>query len=396
MTLKPIRTAADHKAATEKLKSLITSNRSGARSDDMEILVALLEKYERQHFRIDAPTPIAAIKLRMEQGGLTPRHLEPFIGSRARVSEVLAGKRTLTVEMIRALHDGLGIPYGSLIGKPEIDTADNIEVSRPILKRLQSFGLKVAADRIEDFLHQAFGNEQLPALLARRTRTQRASAKTDDTALLLWQASALVRASNTKTDVPFDRKFLTSRFFREIAKLSVLEDGPEEARKRLSACGIIFLINPVLPGTFLDGAAMLLNGKTPVIALTLRHDRTDNFWFTLLHELVHVARHYEALLQDQFAFFDDLDMATDDAREKEADELAQESLIPATLVQRVAWHSYSSNNDIENLANLAGVHVSIAAGRWQREHQDYRKFSRLIERNNIRQMMAPKLFDDNY
>lgn len=396
MTLKPIRTPADHMAATEKLKSMIASNRSGARSDDIEILVAIIEKYERQHFIIEAPTPIAAIKLRMEQGGLTPRHLEPFIGSRARVSEVLAGNRSLTVKMIRALHDGLGIPYESLIGKTEIETVEEIEVPRPVLKRLQSFGLKISADRIGQFIHQAFGDEPLPALLARRTRTQRASAKTDDTALLLWQAAALVRASKTNIPVVFDRKQLTARFLREIAKLSVHVDGPVEVRKRLAAHGIILLINPVLPGTFLDGAAMLLDKKVPVVVLTLRHDRVDNFWFTLLHELAHIARHYEALLKDQFAFFDDLELATEDDREQEADDLAQESLIPSALVERVGWHSYSSNDDIEELARLAGVHVSIAAGRWQRVHSDYRKFSRLIERNTVREVIAPDLFEGSH
>lgn len=396
MTLKPIRTAADHTAATEKLKSMIASNRSGARSDDIEVLVAIIEKYERQHFSIEAPTPIAAIKLRMDQGGLTPRHLEPFIGSRARVSEVLAGNRSLTVKMIRALHDGLGIPYESLIGKTEVESADELDVPRPVLKRLQSFGLKVSTDHIGEFIHQAFGNEPLPGLLARRTRTQRASAKTDDTALLLWQAAALVRAAKTNLPVAFDRKKITARFLRDIAKLSAHANGPAEARKRLAANGIILLINPVLPGTFLDGAAMLLDRKVPVVVLTLRHDRVDNFWFTLLHELAHIARHYEALLKDQFAFFDDLEMATEDDREQEADDLAQESLIPSALLELVGWHAYSSNEDIEALARLAGVHVSIAAGRWQRVNSDYRKFSRLIERNTIRQVIAPDLFDDSH
>ena len=64
------------------------SNRDGTHTDEIEVLTTVIEKYERQHFSIDAPDPVAAIKLRMEQGGLTPRQLEPFIGSRARVSEV--------------------------------------------------------------------------------------------------------------------------------------------------------------------------------------------------------------------------------------------------------------------------------------------------------------------
>jgi HTH-type transcriptional regulator / antitoxin HigA len=395
MTAKPIRTPAEHKAALRRLKTLILSNGDDSQSDEIEVMTALIEKYERQHFTINAPTPVAAIKFRMEQTGLTPRQLEPFIGSRARVSEVLGGKRTLSLDMIRALHDGLGIPYESLIEKPDVKEPQTFTVSQPVLNKLENIGLKITADRIEEFLHKAFGSQPLPALLPRRTRTQRASAKTDDTALLLWQAAALVRAAKYPPRISFDRKILTNRFLRELAKLSALPDGPKKAKELLTGHGIIFLVNPTFPGTFLDGAAMLLHEKIPIIALTLRHDRVDNFWFTLLHELAHLARHYNALLRDQFAFFDDLDLASEDEREIEADDLARESLIPSSLLTSINWHAYSANEDMQSLAANAGVHVAIAAGRWQREHADYRKFSRLIERNTIRNSIARELFKND-
>ncbi len=395
MTMRPIRTPADHKAALQKLKKLILLNKDSSQSDAIEVLTILIEKYEHQNIGIDAPTPIAAIKFRMEQADLTPRQLEPFIGSRARVSEVLGGKRALSLDMIRALHDGLGIPYESLIEKPEIRESQTFVVSQPVLNKLENIGLRITADRIEEFLRKAFGDQPLPTLLARRTRTQRATAKTDDTALLLWQAAVLVRAAKSASRKTFDRKLLTNKFFRELAKLSSLPDGPKQAKELLNAHGIIFLVTPTLPGTFLDGAVMLLRGKTPIIALTLRHDRIDNFWFTLLHELAHLARHYDCLLQDQFAFFDDLDLASEDERETEADDLARESLIPSNMFASVNWHAYSSNDDIESLASNAGVHVSIAAGRWQREHADYRKFSRLIERNTIRNSIASEIFNND-
>jgi len=103
--------------------------------------------------------------------------------------------------------------------------------------------------------------------LTRRTRTQRASAKTDDAALLLWQAAALIRAEKSPPRATFGKNLLTNKFLRKFAMLSVLPDGPERAKELLADHGIIFLINPTLPGTFLDGAVMLLHGKTPVIAL---------------------------------------------------------------------------------------------------------------------------------
>jgi HTH-type transcriptional regulator/antitoxin HigA len=371
------------------------SSKDGSQSDEIEVLNALIEKYERQNVTVEAPTPVAAIKFRMKQAGLTPRQLEPFIGSRARVSEVLTGKRALSLDMIRALHDGLGIPYESLIERPEVREPKTFTVSQPVLTKLEHIGLKITSDRIAEFLHKAFGDQPLPALLARRTRTQRASAKTDDAALLVWQAAVLVRAAKSSPRASFDRKLLTNKFFRDLAKLSSRADGPKQVKEFLTGHGIIFLVNPTLPGTFLDGAAMLLHGKAPIIAVTLRHDRVDNFWFTLLHELAHLARHYDALLQDQFAFFDDLDLASEDERETEADDLARESLIPSSMFANVNWHAYSSNEDIQSLAAAAGVHVSIAAGRWQREHTDYRKFSRLIERNTVRNLIAKELFGND-
>lgn len=393
MTTKPVRTRTDYDASTKRLRELILENRDGSLSDEVEVLRTLIEKYERDTFRIEAPNPIAAIKHRMEQSGLTPRDLEPFVGSRARVSEVLSGKRSLSLDMIRALRTGLGIPYEALIERSEVATPDEIAVSRPVLKKLEAIGLKLSANRVSDFIQSAFGPQQLPSFLARRTRTQRASAKTDHTALLLWQAAALVRAREIKPPVPFDRGQLTEAFFREVAQQSARKSGPRKVKEFLARHGIIFLVNPTLPGTFLDGAAMLLDGETPIVALTLRHDRIDNFWFTLLHELAHIARHYDALRQDQFAFFDDLDLASEDEQEAEADELARDSLIPPHLLARANWRAHTANEDLISLANEAGVHVSIAAGRWQREHSDYRKFSRLIDRNTLRSTIGRGLFD---
>lgn len=395
MTVKPVRTPADHKAALRNLKTLILSNGDGSRSDEIEVLTAVIERYERQNIAIGAPSPVAAIKLRMAQGGLTPRQLEPFIGSRARVSEVLSGKRALSIDMIRALHNGLGIPYASLIEKSDAEKVDDFQVSRPILKKLQSIGLDVSSDNVEKLLFDAFGDRRLVALLARRTRTHRASAKTDHAALLLWQAAALVRAAETIPRIPFNRAHLTTSFLRDVARLSSLPDGIKRVKNLLLDYGIIFIINPTFPGTFLDGAAMLLNAEIPVVVLTLRHDRVDNFWFTLLHELAHITRHYDVLLHEQCAFFDDLDLASEDDREAEADQLACESLIPSHIIKTRNWHAYSANEDIESLACAAGVHISIAAGRWQREHSDYRKFSRLIERNTVRRSIANELFEDS-
>ena len=383
--MKPIKTENDYERAIRDLRQLLESNEAGSNSDKIEVLTALIERYERNAIQIEAPTPIAAIKFRMEQGGLTPRDLEPYIGSRGRVSEVLSGKRDLSLDMIRALHEGLGIPYESLMQRADVEEEARFEVSKPVLNKLTQLGFRLNSRNINDFIKSMIGLNFKPAL-ARRTRTQRSSAKTDSVALLVWQAAVLAKASQCTALSKYDPKKLNIKLFRRIAHLSVERDGPRKAIELLNSFGVIVVLLPTLPGTFLDGAAMLSKEGEPIIALTIRHDRIDNFWFTLLHELAHIVCHFDVISSGHDAFFDDLDLASEDKREQEADELAQDALIPQAAFAEANWNTYSSIEDINSISESAGVHVSVVAGRWQRDHADYRKFSRLIERNTLRTM----------
>lgn len=113
--LKPIRTAADYESALAELERLWGAKSGTARGDRLEVLATLIDAYEAARFPFDRPDPIEAIKFRMEQMGLTRRDLEPLLGSRARVAEILNRKRSLSIEMIRRLNDQLGIPAEVLI-----------------------------------------------------------------------------------------------------------------------------------------------------------------------------------------------------------------------------------------------------------------------------------------
>jgi HTH-type transcriptional regulator/antitoxin HigA len=115
MELRPIRTKADYTAALKTISSLLDAPEGSREAGMLEVLSVLVEAYEEEHYPIPPPDPIEAIKFRMEQMGLTRRDLEPYLGSRARVSEVLNRKRPLSVEMIRRLNAGLGIPAEILI-----------------------------------------------------------------------------------------------------------------------------------------------------------------------------------------------------------------------------------------------------------------------------------------
>jgi HTH-type transcriptional regulator/antitoxin HigA len=113
--LKPIRTKADHKKALAELERLWGARSGTPRGDRLDVLATLIEAYEARHYPMDPPDPIEAIQFRMEQQGLSRKDLEPLIGTRARVAEVMNRRRSLSIDMIRRLHVQLGISADVLI-----------------------------------------------------------------------------------------------------------------------------------------------------------------------------------------------------------------------------------------------------------------------------------------
>jgi HTH-type transcriptional regulator/antitoxin HigA len=116
MDIKPIKTEADYDRALAVINNLWGAELDTPEGDRLDILMALVEAYETRHHSIDFPDPVDAILFRMEQQGLTRKDLEPILGSRSRVSEILNRKRKLTLEMIRRLHKRFNIPLESLVG----------------------------------------------------------------------------------------------------------------------------------------------------------------------------------------------------------------------------------------------------------------------------------------
>ena len=116
MTIRPIRNTTDHESAMKRIQALMSAKPGTDAGDELDVLATLVDAYETKHFPVESPDPIEAIRFRMEQMGLKRKDLEPFIGSRARVSEVLNKRRGLSLKMIRALHEELDIPLEALIG----------------------------------------------------------------------------------------------------------------------------------------------------------------------------------------------------------------------------------------------------------------------------------------
>lgn len=384
MMVKPIRNESDYEANLARLDDLIDATPDTPEGDELEVLATLIERYENDRYPIALPTPLAAIRFRMEQGNLTPRDLEDYIGSRARVSEVLSGVRPLSIGMIRSLNEHLGIPAEVLIrAEPRREERASVELAKPAAKQLVAWGLMQAKESFEAFMARGLGSGPALAML-RKTRNERTNAKTDFVAVQAWCAGVLIRAETATVTGSFDLAEVRKlEVVTNLAKLSIHADGPRRAQLKLSDLGIILIILPHLPGTHLDGAALLRpKDGAPIIALTLRRDRIDNFWFTLLHELAHVAFHLNA---DRACIVDELDIGSSEAIETAADELAGRALIPDK--QWDAWDvkgSYTGIADILAFARTMEVNPAIVAGRWQKTHRDYRKFSKLLGHGTVR------------
>ncbi len=123
MDITPIKTKRDCRRALKEIEGLMAAKRGTPEGDRLDILVTLVEAWEAKHYPLDLPDPVEAIKYRMEQQGLEPKDLVPYIGNRNRVYEVLNRKRPLTLKMVWRLHTGLGIPAESLIKVPEEQAA---------------------------------------------------------------------------------------------------------------------------------------------------------------------------------------------------------------------------------------------------------------------------------
>lgn len=380
MSVAPIHSDREYKEAKAKLAKLV-GRKTSSSLNEIELLALVLEDYEKRVYAMAAPTPLAAIRFRMQQGSLEPKDLKPALGSTARISEVLSGKRPLSLDMIRALNRHFGIPAQSLIGHEPAETIKKPQVpSSSALQKLRDLGMMKAKETYDAFMTRMIGPQAAAALL-RKSRTERTNAKTDQAALTAWLASVRNLADGVAIEKPKSKKKVRgAQAARTLAKLSSEPNGPVLARALLRDWGIILVTLEHLPGTYLDGAAMCREDGIDVIAMTLRHDRLDNFWFTLLHEFCHISEH---LGGDTTLILDDLDVGSADAMEAEADTFARDALIPPEVWQRHST-AHMESDAVILAAREAGVHHAIVAGRWQREHNDYRRFSKMLGRGEVR------------
>jgi HTH-type transcriptional regulator/antitoxin HigA len=392
-----INSEADYKAALREIEQLIDRNAQAGtpEGDRLNLLTLLVQDYEQKRIELEAPDPIEAIKFRMEQMNLTPRDLVPLMGSRSKVSEVLSRKRPLTLSMVRALHKGLRIPAKALLQEQFLFdlTEEAVEWERFPIREMMARGWikeKVTDVRrqAKDVMHRFFaplGKGWAPVALYKQSQYYLRSARQMDLyALAAWNARVCLRALQARPSVKFDRHVLTLEFMHELAHLSTLSDGPRHAIEYLDKVGVSLVVEPHLPETYIDGAAILARPDQPVVALTLRYDRIDNFWFVLIHELVHISRH---LSVDLIAFYDDLDVEdTTNVQEQEADRLAGEALIPEEEWRKSPASRLRTPEAVQHLASRLRIHPAIVAGRIRHQRKSYRVLNRLVGQGQVRRL----------
>lgn len=367
-------------------------------AERLSLLALALEEFEKAKYTFDLPSPIEAIKFRMEEQGLQQTDLVPIIGSKSKVSEVLSGKRPLSLTMIRALHKYLEISPKILLQDSDreknVFDFENINLRNFPLKELTSRGwIKATAEQISSdsrgvilgFLKPLKNFVPANAMWRRSEGTGDEKAKLS---LYSWAAYVIRKSEKIRPISQFDPALINKEFLRDVAKLSYFDNGPSLAIELLSKHGIILIFEKHLPKTKLDGGVFFNKSGYPVIGMTLRHDRIDYFWFTLLHELAHIFKH---LKSDTEIFVDDLESEEfSDPKEREADKIARDSFIPKNIWRRSDALILRDEVSVKQLAEECRIHPAIVAGRIRRETNNYTILSELLGIGSVRKTLVAK------
>lgn len=346
----------------------------------LELLAKLVEDFEKSRFKFRKPSPVEAILFRMEEQGLRQKDMAEMLGGKNRASEVLSGKRSLTLTMIRALYEKLAIPLELLIREPAVEygPGDNIVASDVPTDLLVKRGWIERGASVTEMLNRFLAPAGSPILL-RNTLMLGATTRTNRTNIWIWLAHVReIADSRAYLQGKYNKDALNLDVIKYVARLSWMDKGPRLAKDFLEERGIAIVIEPHLPKTFLDGAAMIGRSGAPVIGLTLRENRLDNFWLTLIHELIHAWKHLDPEKHRAIANENIEKAINTEAIELEANDLAREALIPPAIWRRSSARLQPSRQSIEALARELQIHPAIVAGRIRYERKNFSQFSGLV------------------
>jgi HTH-type transcriptional regulator/antitoxin HigA len=347
--------------------------------------------------------PSILIRARIAKG-LSQRQLAEFIGlkeqqiQRYEAEEYASANLPRLAEVAKALGLNISavgefktISAAPLVGTDKGDLAwDRFPVKEMYRRNwFEGFtgsleeALANAEELVRDFVK---GSLDKPIQAAARQRV-RSGGIVDWYALLAWQCRIIGLAKKREREVTskYKQKAITSDWLNELAHISIDKDGPEKAVDYLQGSGIRLVIEPHLPQTHLDGAAFLLADGSPVIGITLRYDRIDNFWFVLFHELIHIMKHLHK--EDIESIFDDLDIDAEGI-EQEADKQAGEVLVPEDKWNTALARYSRSRDSIEDLAKELNIHPAIVAGKIRREAKNYIILNDMVGQGEVRKLFA--------
>ena len=239
--------------------------------------------------------------------------------------------------------------------------------------------LEEANNLVPDFMKRVIGK---PAIALHRKRV-RAGSPPDEYALLAWECRILSLASKVNLRGSYGARAIDDQWISGLSFISEKPDGPLLAKEHLEKAGIALVVEPHLTGTHLDGAA-LLSSRGPVIGLTLRYDRLDNFWFVLFHELFHVIKHLRR--RGLVSIFDDLESESTDKLEREADSSAGEALISQSIWDLALARYVRSSESVLKLAKELHISPAIVAGRIRHEANNYIILNDLIGQGQVRKL----------
>lgn len=385
MEIKLIHNEQDYELAMARLTELmdLEPELNTPESNELEVWATLIEKYEADLHTPESPTPIEAIKFRMDQMGFNQNDMVEYFGSKAKVSEVLNGKRNLTLSMMRKLVNGLGIPASVFLQEESVLLDENqtdwlAYPLKDMLKKGYFSNFKgtlsdlkpVAEEQVRAFLARVPGSADLRPAFMKTTAHGENDKEVNQYALYAWQVRVLEKCYQ-KTVGSYEEGTLNLDFLKTVVQYSFLDQGPLLAQEFLAKNGIYMVVEEHLEQTYLDGAAFLSPQGKPVVAITLRYDRLDNFWFTLLHELAHIELGH--VNKEHRAIYDsNLNPDDTDVIEKEANDRAVEAF-GLDKPELVNVFQYA---DIVSLAKKYKIAESIIIGQVRRIKNDYRLFSR--------------------
>lgn len=330
--------------------------------------------------------PQALIQARIAQGlsqtDLAERlNMKPQQIQRYEATEYMSASLSRLVEIANVLNVRASQSFTSVDTQTENalfawSSASDIDWRRFPLKEMAKRGWLKGKDLVEAARHyfmSAAGPQFATALHRKKVRSGNSP---DEFALLAWQARVLDIARKQHAEGHLGHFDLNDLWLDELVRLTRDSDGPRKARDLLREKGIALIIERHLSGTYLDGAAMLAPSGHPVVALTLRYDRLDNFWFVLFHELGHVFLHLHGALR--LDFFDEEDGGGKDEIEKEADRFALDRLIPESAWKQCLSRFALTEEAVRIDAEKLGIDPAIIAGRIRKERGNYLILNDLI------------------